>query len=498
MTGRSSHAGAVAAVDLGATSGRVVVGRVDQSAGRLELEQLARFPNGAVRLASGLHWDFTGMYRDLSQGLAEAFRREPGIASIGVDAWAVDYGLLRDGRLLGEPFHYRDERTARAVDGVHAVVPFEELYRRNGLQFLPFNTLYQLAAEQASGCLGLADTLLLIPDLVAFQLTGARVAERTNASTTGLVGLADGDWDAELLARLGLGASLLPPLVSPGETVGRLRADIAAELGAPGDTPVVAVGSHDTASAIVAVPMDAGSAAYISCGTWGLVGVELERPVTSDAARAANFTNEGGVDGRVRFLHNVMGLWLLSESVRWWERDGTQVVLGELLDAAAAVEFPVAVFDANDPRFMAPGDLPGRIAEWCAEHGVAAPQSRAEFARSIIESLAQAFADAVRAASTLSGVDVSTIHVVGGGALNALLCRRTADRAGLPVLAGPVEATAIGNVLVQARAQGFASGDLESLRALVARCFAPVRYEPGGSRRDRDGASCGRRRAALA
>ncbi|MGW4928894.1 rhamnulokinase [Agromyces sp. NPDC004153] len=470
--------GSVAAVDLGATSGRVIVGHVDAAAGRLELDQVARFPNGPVRLASGLHWDLTGLYRDLTRGLADAFRRDPGVASIGVDSWAVDYGLLRGDRLLGEPFHYRDDRNERAVERVHAVVPFEELYRRNGLQFLPFNTVYQLAAEQSGGLLGLADSMLLIPDLIGFQLTGTRVAELTNASTTGLVGVETGEWDYQLMERLGLEASVLPRLVSPGASLGGLRPDVAAELGAPAGVEVVAVGSHDTASAVVAVPMRPESAAYISCGTWGLVGVELEQPVTTDAAREANFTNEGGVDGRVRFLHNVMGLWLLSESVRWWERDGSTIDLPELLAQAAAVTTDVEVFDANDPSFLAPGDLPGRIAEWCAERGVPAPQSRAEFARSIIESLAEAFADAVRTASILSGVDVETIHVVGGGALNELLCRRTADRSGIPVLAGPVEATAVGNVLVQARAAGFAGADLESLRTLVAASFQPVRYEP--------------------
>lgn len=470
--------GAVAAVDLGATSGRVIVGHVDQAAGALELDHVARFPNGPVRLASGLHWDFTGLYRDLTRGLADAFRREPGVASIGVDSWAVDYGLLRGDRLLGEPFHYRDARNEAAVEAVHARVPFEELYRRNGLQFLPFNTVYQLAAEQGSGWLDLADSLLLIPDLIGFHLTGAKVAERTNASTTGLVAVESGEWDDELVERLGFAPSVFAPLVSPGDTLGGLRADVAVDLGAPAGIEVVAVGSHDTASAVVAVPMQPESAAYISCGTWGLVGVELEHPVTTDAAREANFTNEGGVDGRVRFLHNVMGLWLLSESVRWWERDGETIDLPALLAAAASVTAPVTVFDANDPRFLAPGDLPGRIAEWCREHGEPVPQSRAEFARSIVESLAEAFAQTVRTASVLSGVDVETIHVVGGGALNELLCRRTADRSGLPVLAGPVEATAIGNVLVQARAQGFVDGDLESLRALVARAFAPVRYEP--------------------
>ncbi|MFC9558849.1 rhamnulokinase family protein [Agromyces sp. NPDC056965] len=473
-------AGTVAAVDLGATSGRVILGHVDGRAGTLALDHVARFANGPVRLASGLHWDVTGLSRDLGAGLAEAFRRDPSTASIGIDSWAVDYGLLRGDRMLGEPFHYRDGRSDRGVEAVHAVVPFDELYRRNGLQFLPFNTVYQLAAERDApdGCLGVADSLLLVPDLIGFQLTGARLAERTNASTTGLVGVESGEWDDELIERLGLPASVFAPLVSPGESFGPLRAAVAAELGAPAGIEVVAVGSHDTASAVVAVPMRAESAAYISCGTWGLVGVELEQPVTTDAARAANFTNEGGVDGRVRFLHNVMGLWLLSESVRWWERDGARIDLAELLAAAASVTGPVAVFDADDPRFLAPGDLPGRIAEWCAERGVAAPANRAEFARSIVESLAEAFAGAVRTASLLSGVDVETIHVVGGGALNELLCQRTADRAGIPVLAGPVEATAIGNVLVQARAQGFVHGDLEALRALVARAFAPRRYEP--------------------
>jgi rhamnulokinase len=472
--------GTVAAVDLGATSGRVILGRVDQRGGTLELDHVARFPNGPVRLASGLHWDLTGLYRDLTRGLADAFRRDPAVASVGVDSWAVDYALLRGGRVLGEPFHYRDERNERAVEAVHRIVPFEELYRRNGLQFLPFNTVYQLAAERdaASGWLDLADSLLLVPDLIGFQLTGAKVAERTNASTTGLVGVESGEWDDELIERLGYPAAVFAPLVSPGDSLGALRPGVAAELGAPAGIEVVAVGSHDTASAVVAVPMRAESAAYISCGTWGLVGVELERPVLTDAAREANFTNEGGVDGRVRFLHNVMGLWLLSESVRWWERDGETIELPALLAAAASVTSPVPVFDANNPRFLAPGDMPARIAEWCDEHGAAAPSSRAEFARSIIESLAEAFAEAVRTASILSGVDVETIHVVGGGALNELLCQRTADRSGIPVLAGPVEATAIGNVLVQARAQGFASGDLEALRALVATAFAPHRYEP--------------------
>jgi rhamnulokinase len=470
--------GVVAAVDLGATSGRVMLGYVED--GMLRLEAVARFPNGPVPGPDGLHWDFTALYRHIVEGLAEALRREPDLASVGIDSWAVDYGLVHGDELLGEPFHYRDERTARGVEAVHARASFEELYRRNGLQFLPFNTLYQYATEAR---LSDAEVALLIPDLVAFLLTGARAAERTNASTTGLVDVGTGQWDLELAERLGIPASVLPRLVDSGERLGALRGEARERVGAPLD--VIAVGSHDTASAVVAVPLSTPDAAYISCGTWGLVGVELDAPVVTDEARAANFTNEGGVDGRVRFLHNVTGLWLLSESVRTWEaEDGASIDLPALLDAAAAVSGDdtgeVPLFDANDPRLSAPGDMPARIAAVLEESGAAVPVSRAAFARSIVESIAQAFADAVATAGRLTGRDIDVIHIVGGGALNRLLCQATADRSGLPVLAGPVEATALGNVLVQARAHGWFGPDatLEDLRRVVAASVSPVRYEP--------------------
>lgn len=473
----AGRSGTVAAVDLGATSGRVMLGHVGP--GELRLVPVARFPNTPVRTPDGLHWNILELYRSIVAGLSGAAKQEPHLASIGIDSWAVDYGLLRQGRLLGAPFHYRDERTAAGVEAVHGTVPFSDLYRVNGLQFLPFNTVYQLATERDAGMLDVADTALLVPDLIAHWLTGARVAEATNASTTGLVRAGEPTrWDAGLLTRLGIPAAVLPPIVQPGDRIGTLLEAVATEVGLPASTPVTAIGSHDTASAVVAVPMTTPDAAYISCGTWGLVGVELERPVLTESSRAANFTNEGGVDGRTRFLHNVMGLWLLSESVRTWERGGETIDLPGLIAQAAAVDAPVSVFDANDPRFLAPGDLPARIAEFLIEHGRAVPQSRAEFVRCIIESLAQAFADAVHTASELSGVQVRAIHVVGGGSQNTLLCQLTADRAGIPVIAGPVEATALGNVLVQARAVGIIDGDLETLRALVARSFEPTRYEP--------------------
>jgi len=467
---------AVAAIDLGATSGRVMLGYVGHN--ELSLRPVSRFPNGPVTAIDGLHWDLTGLYRHVVAGLASALREEPGVLSIGVDSWAVDYALLRGGRMLAEPFHYRDERNIAAVASVHSLVTPQELYARNGLQYLPFNTLYQLTADRVSGHLASADEFLLVPDLVNFWLTGERRAERTNASTTGLLNLATGTWDDELIGRLGLPLGIFPALTDAGEMVGGLLPGTAVEIGAGPALSVTAVGSHDTASAVVAIPATTDDFAYISCGTWGLVGIELDEPVLTEASREANFTNEGGVDGRVRFLHNVMGLWLLSESVREWEKDGVSVDLVSLLSAAAAVTTPVPIFDANDERFLAPGDLPARIADWLTERGLRVPQSRPEFVRCILESLADAFAAAVRRASELSGKLVSVIHLVGGGSQNELLCQLTANRSGLVVLAGPVEATAIGNVLVQARAQDSVRGDLETLRALVAAAFRPVTYRP--------------------
>ncbi|GAB3245839.1 rhamnulokinase [Nocardioides dilutus] len=448
----------VAAVDLGASSGRVVVGRAGPD--ELSIETVARFPNGPVQHADGLHWDLPGLLEHSLAGL----RAAGPVASIGVDSWAVDYGLLRAGELLDLPWCYRDPRTEAGVAAVHGQVTPEDLYARTGLQFLPFNTIYQVAADNR---LAEADRLLLVPDLMTWWLTGQAVCERTNASTTGLLDVRTGDWDPELLALVGLDRTQLGELVEPGTVVGTRDG-----------TPVVAVGSHDTASAVVGVPMTEPDAAYVSCGTWGLVGVELEEPVLSEASRLANFTNEGGVDGRVRFLTNVMGTWLLSETMRaWGETD-----LTSWLARAAAYGGPVPVFDVQDPRFLPPNDahsdIPARIADWCRERDRPGPEGQVAVVRSIVASLADGFAAAVEQAASLSGRDVRRVHVVGGGAQNTLLCALLADRLGLPVLAGPVEATALGNVLVQARANHALSGSLEALRSLVARTHPPVHHLP--------------------
>ena len=481
MTGRTGHS---AAVDLGATSGRVMLATVGP--GTLDIRQLARFANEPVYLWSGersaMHWDVPGLFHQVCSGLAEATRQHPDLMGIGVDSWAVDYGLLHHGTLAGLPYHYRDTRCNDGVEVVHSQISQRELHARNGLQFLPFNTVYQLAADRRDGALDAADRALLIPDLIGYWLTGAQVTERTNCSTTGLLGI-DGLWDAGLVELLGLPARLFPAVVEPGTDLGPVLPDLASKVGMAGQPHVSTVGSHDTASAVVAVPMAPDCAVYISCGTWGLVGVELDRPVMTEAARSANFTNEVGADGRIRFLRNVMGLWLLSESIRHWERGGAHINLGELLDQAAACPPPNDVFDTDDATFLTPGDIPGRIAAWYHSHGLTAPTTAAETARAIIESLAAAFADSVEAASSLSGTPVRSVHVVGGGAQNRLLCQLVADRVGVPVIAGPVEATAIGNVLIQARTHGLLTGDLEALRANITDTVSVDRYVPRGSSR---------------
>jgi rhamnulokinase len=438
----------------------------------LRLTAAARFANGPVRRDDGLHWDVTTLHRHALDGLrAAAATADGGLASVGIDSWAVDYGLLRGGRLLAEPFHYRDEQRGEVGPRrVHQRVTPAELYARTGLQHLPFNTVHQLAAEAH---LDEADRMLLVPDLLTYWLTGAEVAERTNASTTGLLSVTTGQWDDELIARLGLPRGLFANLVDPGTTVGTLLPEIARAVGAPG-LSVVAVGSHDTASAVVGAPLADDASAYISLGTWGLVGLELDAPVLTEAARTANFTHEGGVDGTIRFLTNVMGTWLLSETLRAWGRDD----LGALLAAAADVTGPVPVFDVQDPRFVPPGDMPGRIASWCAEREVAAPVDAASLVRSIVESLASAYAAALTTASDLTGRTVRQVHVVGGGSQNALLCQAIADRSGLPVVAGPVEATALGNVLVQGRAAGAVGGGLDDLRELIRRTHDLRTFEP--------------------
>ena len=480
-----AHAGAVsahntvfAAIDIGASSGRVMLGRVSPSTG-VSLETIHRFPNGVIELDGGLHWDFKALFAEVLSGLAAAASaaRKNGerIMSIGIDTWAVDYGLVNDaGELTSVPFSYRDERSRATVERVHAVVSPEKLYAATGLQYLQFNTIYQLAAEPNLGGV----QALLIPDLIAFLLTGVRRTEATNASTTGLFDAVAGQWATDFLDALGLPRDIFPPLIQPGETVGTLLPGIVEQTGLPADTTVVAVGSHDTASAVAAVPAAQDDFAYISSGTWSLVGVELNAPVLSEASRKANFTNERGVDGTIRYLRNVGGLWLLSECQRAWAAQGFTQSLPALLDSAAALPAGGPQINADDPAFTAPDNMPDRIRAAVRNTGAVLPDRPAAVVRCIMDSLAAGYARTLADAERLTGRTTSVVHIVGGGSQNRLLCQLTADATGKPVIAGPVEATAQGNVLVQARAAGMVAGGLAELRELVIAGTSLERYEP--------------------
>ncbi|MGC0236497.1 rhamnulokinase [Arthrobacter sp. SD76] len=483
MNGHAStvDGGVFAAVDIGASSGRVILGRVGSDG--VQLEVVHRFPNGVVEIDGGLRWDFDALFAEVLEGLRAAATtaavQGERIASIGIDTWAVDYGLVNAaGELAAQPFSYRDDRSRAAVEPVHRKLDPARLYATTGLQFLQFNTIYQLATEKNLDGL----QALLIPDLIAFLLTGVRRTEATNASTTGLFDAVAGEWATEFFAALGLRKDLFPPLIQPGETFGALLPDVASAVGLPRDTKVVAVGSHDTASAVAAVPAaadkDGEDFAYISSGTWSLVGLELKHPVLTEASREANFTNERGVDGTIRYLRNMGGLWLLSECQRTWAAEGFRPELSALLQAAAALPPGGPQINPDDPYFIAPDNMPERIRAAVRRTGDVLIDDPAAITRCIMDSLANGYARTIRDAEKLADRSVEVVHVVGGGSQNQLLCQLTADVTGRKVVAGPVEATALGNVLVQARAAGAVTGGLAELRALVAagsplQVFAP-------------------------
>ena len=443
-----------------------MVGQVGSDS--LTVHELHRFANAPVSVLGHLQTDILRLYAEILAGLRVATGGFE-LASIGIDSWGVDYGLVdAAGALAGNPLHYRDARTDGVLPKILASVSAAELYAITGTQQLPINTLCQLVAAAGSPQLESARTLLLLPDLLGYWLTGSVGAEVTNASTTQLLDVRTRTWACELMRRTGIEPGLFPPLRQPRDLVGGLLAGPAAEAGLPAGLPLLAVGSHDTASAVAGTPATGGNFAYISLGTWSLVGMELTEPVLTIESQQANFTNEAGLDGTVRYLRNVMGLWLLQECARAWDLAGQGVTLPRLMASAAREPSLRFVIDVDDPAFLAPGDMPARIAAACRASGQAAPASHAEVARCILDSLALGHRRAVADAQRLSGRHADVIHVVGGGARNPLLCQLTADACGLPVIAGPAEATAIGNILVQASALGAAADDLIGMRALVA------------------------------
>jgi rhamnulokinase len=474
------------AVDLGASSGRVLLGRWDGA--RFGLRELHRFPNGGVSVRGHLHWDVLRLWQELQAGLARyAAEYDAPLAGIGVDSWAVDFGLLDGhGDLLGNPYHYRDRRTDGVPERVFARLPWPEVFARTGTQLLPFNTLYQLASMRATNDpqLAAAETLLLMPDLLGYWLTGRKAAEYTNATTTQCLDCHSRTWANDLLARLDLPSGLLPPLIDAGTRLGELLPEVAAAAGLDGAVPVFAPGTHDTASAVAAIPGLDERSAYISSGTWSLVGLELGAPIVSAAARHGNVTNEGGVYGTVRLLKNVTGLWLLQECQRRWQQEGHDYSWDELSALAGATAPLQSLVDPDAPAFLHPTDMPSAILAHCRERGEPAPGTVGAVVRCCLESVALKYRAVLDSLERLAGRRIATIRVVGGGSRNQMLCQFTADACGRPVVAGPAEATALGNILVQAIAAG-ALPDLATGRRAVAASVDTRQYDPQPADTDR-------------
>ena len=466
------------AMDFGASSGRAMLGKLAD--GRLTLRELHRFSNDPVELAGRLYWDVPRLFFEIKRALNKAALEGVQIASVGIDTWGVDYGLLDgNGRLIDNPVHYRDGRTEGMMQRAFGTVSKQEIYERTGLAFMEFNTLYQLfsQAQEGDGRLGIAKTMLFMPDLFAYLLTGEMGCEYTIASTSQMISPYTRSWDAELLGKLGIPEGILLPVTQPGAVRGTLLASIARETGI-GQVPVIAVAGHDTASAVAAVPARDEDFAYISSGTWSLVGVETRQPVISAEAQAANLTNEGGVDGTIRVLKNVMGLWIIQECKREWERRGQTLSFADIVKEAEKAPAFRSLFDPDAPDFAPPGDMPGRIADYCRRTGQPVPETVGQTARAVYESLALKYRWTVEKLEKARGRAIRTLHIVGGGANNAMLNEFTASALGIPVVTGPTEATAIGNVMMQAKALGLV-GDIWALRRVVADSFDTGTVQPG-------------------
>jgi rhamnulokinase len=469
------------ALDLGASGGRAIIGRFDGQL--LTLEELHRFANGPIQVprsgGSSLHWDVLDLFAQVKQGIAKSVRCcEDGLSSLGIDTWGVDFGLLdAQDELLGNPYHYRDGRTDGMIEEAFRRVPREELFGQTGIQFMQLNTVFQLVAMvvQRSPMLDAAQTLLMMPDLLNFWLTGRKVSEYTIASTSQLLDARSRRWATDLAERLGIPSDIFPEIVPPGAVLGPLLPWVAEETGAR-ELVVVAPGCHDTASAVAAVPARGEHYAYLSSGTWSLMGVAARAPVINDITLEYNFTNEGGVGDTIRLLKNITGLWVIQESRRAWARVGQDLSWDEITQRAAAAPAFTALIDVDAPDFLAPGDMPQRIREYAARTGQPAPLNVGEVSRVVLESLALKYRWTLERLDRLTGGRIPTLHIVGGGTQNRLLSQFAANATGRTVISGPVEATAIGNILMQMLAMG-AIGSLEEGREVVRRSFPVETFE---------------------
>jgi sugar (pentulose or hexulose) kinase len=466
------------ALDFGAESGRTIVGRFDGD--QLSIEPVHRYANTPVKMAGTLYWDFPRQLNDIFAGMRRAADDGP-VASVSVDTWGVDYGFIdARGRLMANPVHYRDSRHERMLEAAFEIVPREEIYMATGIQFMSINTLYQLLSEvrEQDPILEHADKLLMMPDIFNHFLCGADVAEYTEASTGQTLDPWTRDWARPLLERLGIPTHFLPEIVAPGTVLGQLLNEVADGTGCR-NTQVIAGASHDTPSAVAAIPLRNASTAYISSGTWSLVGLEIDEPVVNAASLAANLTNEGGYGGSITLLRNVMGLWLVQQCrSALWPGDGAPSY-EEICDLAETGPPGSAFIDPDDPRFLWPGDMPTRIREFCSETDQAVPYTSGALWRVIFESLALKYAWVVDRLAEVTGRTIDRIHIVGGGSQNRLLCQMTANASQLEVVAGPVEATAIGNIAIQAITSGELT-DLAQARELIARSFPMETFEPTG------------------
>ena len=468
----------VLGIDLGASSGRAMLGTLEGK--KLTIREIHRFLNEPVTLCGRFVWDMPRLFHEIKQALLKLSKSGETVDAIGIDTWGVDFGLLdKNGHLLGLPVHYRDARTNGIPEKVRAIIPDEELFARTGIAFNSFNTLYQLYAmkEEGDPALESAQDLLFLPDLLAYFLTGKKGTEYTIASTSQLLDPFKRDWDRELMEKLGIPAHIFGEVKLPGTVRGTLLPEIAKECGVA-EIPVIAIGGHDTASAVAAVPAQEKDFAYISSGTWSLLGAEVQKPLCTEGVMKANYTNEGGVDGSIRLLKNIMGLWIIQECKREWDRRGSETSFGELVELSMQAPAFKAILDVDDACFLAPGDMPARIQAYCAKSGQPVPEGKGEISRVIYESLALKYRWAIeRLEKDMLKKPIEALHIVGGGSKNALLNRFTAEAIKRPVIAGPDEGTIIGNLLVQAQALGAISG-IRELREVVENSFPTKTFLP--------------------
>ena len=448
----------VLAFDFGASSGRAIIGTYEN--GKISLKEVHRFTNDPVNIRGTLYWDALRLFHEIKQGILKA-HHDGGFDSIGIDTWGVDFGLIdKNGQLLENPVHYRDSRTDNIMEEVFKIVPKEEIYQRTGCQFASLNTIFQLyyLSKYRPEILERTDKMLLIPDLFAYFLTGEKTVEYTHASTTQLLNYKTKEWDFELIEKLGIPKHIFPKIVKPGEKKGMISEDICTELGIK-SVPVVAIGSHDTASAVLAVPTDKKDFIYVSCGTWSLFGTEADEPYINEKSIKYNITNEGGFGNKIRFLKNIMGLWLIQEARRQWIREGQDVSYADLEKDAMAEKGFVSFIDPDYDTFGKPGNMPLYVKDYCEKTNQPVPENRGQVMRTIYESLALKYRKAMDDIKDVTGKDYEVIHIVGGGTKDGLLCQMAADACNVTVVAGPIEATALGNVAGQL----IASGDISDM-----------------------------------